>query len=143
MAGNVTRNDYRFPFRISASGQAQQSEYAAHVDEMIRQVLLTSPGERVDRPDFGCGLRRLLFAPSVAGAPLPPELSGIGTGDAMTASAKILVQQALERWLAPHVQVQQVTVAAGDAAPEGQIQIDVRYFLIETQDLRTTRVRLI
>ena len=55
-----------FPFRIDAGfGQAAQAAYAAHVDQMIRQVLLTAPGERVDLPEFGCGLRRLLFAPHV------------------------------------------------------------------------------
>ena len=32
-------------------------DLAAHVDQLLRQVLLTAPGERVNRPDFGCGLR--------------------------------------------------------------------------------------
>ena len=61
----MARTDYAFPFRIDpVSGQAPQAAYAAHVDQMIRQVLLTAPGERVDLPEFGCGLRQLLFAPN-------------------------------------------------------------------------------
>jgi len=41
-----------------------ETDYADYVRQLIRQVLLTSPGERVNRPDFGTGLRRALFAPS-------------------------------------------------------------------------------
>ena len=60
----VIRREIRFPFAIdAASGQAAQTDYASHVDQMIRQVLLTNPGERVCLPSFGAGLRRLLFAP--------------------------------------------------------------------------------
>lgn len=51
----MARTDYAFPFRIDpVSGQALQTPYAAHVDQMIRQVLLTAPGERADLPQFGC-----------------------------------------------------------------------------------------
>lgn len=143
MINGRLRNDYRFPFRISPSGQAEQSPYAAHVGQMVRQVLLTSPGERVDLPEFGCGLRRLLFAPNVTGAPVPKSLSGVAAGDAMNASAQILVQQSLDRWLAGQIQVKQVIVAAGDSAPAGEIDIEVRYVLLETQDMQSTKVRLI
>jgi len=60
----MNRHDYAFPFRIDpASRQAAQTNYPTHVDQMIRQVLLTSPGERIDLPEFGCGLRQLIFAP--------------------------------------------------------------------------------
>ena len=53
------RRDYAYPLRIDGgSQQAAQAPYAAHVEQMIEQVLLTSPGERVDLPQFGCGLRR-------------------------------------------------------------------------------------
>jgi phage baseplate assembly protein W len=51
----MNRVDYAYPFRIDpASGQAAQTGYATHVDQMIRQVLLTAPGERADLPEFGC-----------------------------------------------------------------------------------------
>ena len=63
----MIRNDFAVPFRIdAASGQAAQASYQDHVDQMIRQVLLTDPGERVCLPTFGAGLRRLLspFTPA-------------------------------------------------------------------------------
>jgi hypothetical protein len=137
------RDDYAFPFRVSASGSATQASYAAHVGQMIRQVLLTAPGERVDLPEFGCGLRRLLFAPSRSGGAAPPGLFGTSPGDAATASAQILVQQALERWLGDQIKVQQVIVLGGEDAPEGELEIEVRYLLIEVQDVLSTRVRLL
>ena len=60
----MPRRDYAFPFRIdSGSRQAAEAGYADHVRQMIRQVLLTAPGERINRPDFGCGVKRLVFAP--------------------------------------------------------------------------------
>ena len=52
-----------FPFRVGPSGPAT-SHHAVHVREQIEQVLLTSPGERVFRPDFGAGVRGLVFEPA-------------------------------------------------------------------------------
>jgi phage baseplate assembly protein W len=143
MAINAARTDYAFPFRISvASGQAAQTDYATHAEEMVRQLLLTAPGERVNLPEFGCGLRRLLFAGSSAGRPLPPGQPNFPGGDAVSASAQILVQQALSRWLAGQVEVKQVRVLSGTDAPEGQLIVEVHYLLVETRDLRSTTVRL-
>lgn len=53
----------RFPFRIGAAG-AEASRRIAHVREQIEQVLFTDPAERVFRPEFGAGLRRLIFEPN-------------------------------------------------------------------------------
>ena len=49
-----------FPFRVTADGPAM-SDRAAHVREKIEQVLLTIPGERVFRSEFGAGVQRLVF----------------------------------------------------------------------------------
>jgi phage baseplate assembly protein W len=140
------RADYAYPFRISPSGQAAQTGYAAHVEQMVKQVLLTTPGERVDLPDFGCGLRRLVFAPNRTGGAVPSSLVGVTAGDAMTASAQILIRQALDRWLSAYIQVQQVLVLAGDDVPadrpEGEVEVEVRYLLLATQDTAATRVRV-
>ncbi len=95
-------------------------------------------------PEFGCGLRRLLFAPNRTGGLIPSGLFGVAAGDAATASAQILVRQALDRWLAGQIQVQQVVVLAGDDSPqEGEFEIEVRYLLIETQESASTRVKLV
>jgi len=115
----VNRNDYAFPFRIDpASGQAAQTNYGSHVDQMIRQILLTARGERADMPEFGCGLKQLIFAPY---------------SDALNATTQILVQQALNRWLSDQISVQQVTVPTPIAGQEDQITIQINYTLIETQ----------
>ena len=115
----MNRNDFAYPFRIDpASGQAAQTDYPTHVDQMIRQVLLTSPGERVDLPQFGCGLRQLIFAPN---------------SDALDTTTQILVQQSLNQWLGDQITVQQVTVATPSAGMENKISIQINYVLIETQ----------
>lgn len=52
-----------FPLRIGAQGAAV-ADRRAHVRQQIEQVLLTNPGERVFRPDFGAGLKQLVFEPN-------------------------------------------------------------------------------
>ena len=56
----------RYPFAIDAGlGRLEvETDYAEHVEQLILQVLFTNPGERVNRPDFGCGVRRMVFAPA-------------------------------------------------------------------------------
>ena len=122
----MARSDYAFPFRINpASGQAAQSPYATHVDEMIRQILLTSPGERADLPEFGCGIRQLLFAPN---------------SDALQASTRLLVQQSLTQWLGNQIQVIAVTVGSGPGDDESQIVVQIQYTLLETQPTQLTEI---
>ena len=116
----MKRQDYAFPFRIDlVSRQASQAQsYELHVDQMIRQVLLTAPGERADLPEFGCGVRQLLFAPN---------------SEPLAATAQILIQQSLRRWLAQHIDVQRVVVESPDAALDGsQLLIRIEYVLRET-----------
>ena len=117
----MIRRDYAFPFRIDpASGQAMQTGYATHVEQMIRQVLLTSPGERADLPEFGCGLRRLIFAPH---------------SEALDATTQILIRQALDKWLAGQIQVQTVSVLSPEDAnyDPAQLSIRIEYQLVETR----------
>jgi phage baseplate assembly protein W len=122
----MARTDYAYPFRIDqASGQGAQSPYAKHVDEMIRQVLLTTPGERADLPEFGCGLRQLLFAPN---------------SDALEATTQLMVQRSLKLWLSGHIDLQGVTVTPGPGGDYSQILIDVSYLLIETQSAQHAQV---
>jgi phage baseplate assembly protein W len=52
----------RFPFDISARGVAASSPRERQIYEQLEQMLLTLPGERVNRPTFGCGVQRLVFA---------------------------------------------------------------------------------
>ncbi|MCP4657391.1 MAG: GPW/gp25 family protein [bacterium] len=54
-----------FPFRVAAGGPATSDRFR-HVREQIEQVLFTNPGERVFRPDFGVGIRSLVFEPNTS-----------------------------------------------------------------------------
>jgi len=126
---NPTRTDFAFPFRIdAASGQAAQASYQDHVDQMIRQVLFTDPGERACLPTFGAGLRRLLFSPLTA---------------QLQASATMIITQSLNQWLANQITVQSVAVqtsASTEGIPPGTIMITISYVLIETQSVRQTQI---
>lgn len=53
-----------FPFSIDRLGQTATTVDEAYVTDLIEQLLLTAPGERVHRPDFGCGLKDQVFAPN-------------------------------------------------------------------------------
>jgi len=54
-----------FPFRVRA-GRAELADRARHVRDQIEQVLFTQAGERVFRPEFGAGVRALVFEPNSA-----------------------------------------------------------------------------
>jgi phage baseplate assembly protein W len=97
-----------FPFSFDARGRAATTGTDDHVHDMIQQVLFTNPGERVNRPDFGCGLLRLVFEPNSV---------------ILATATQFTVMAALQRWLADVVHVEQVSVAGEDA----QFHVDVVY----------------
>ena len=103
----------RFPFAIDrAQGQVtQERSYEAHVEQLMKQVLLTSPGERIDRPEFGCGIKRMVFAPG---------------GDVAATLAQTVVYQALATWLGTVISVHEVTVRAQDARLDIRIGYAIR-----------------
>jgi hypothetical protein len=94
---------------------------------MVRQLLLTTPGERVDLPQFGCGLRALVFA---AGS------------DALEATVKLRVIQGLGQWLDGIVTVVDVALGAapGTVIEPGTVEVTVTYTLVETQADQTVTV---
>jgi len=116
----MARVDVSFPFRIDpASNQAARTDYASHVAQMVRQVLLTAPGERVCLSEFGCGLRQLLFAPH---------------SEALDAAVALEVQRALERWLGAHLKVRAVTATPGAGDDDSQLLVEIEYELVETRE---------
>ena len=126
------RRDYAMPFAIDpTSHQLSGTDYASHVDQMIRQVLFTSPGERVDLPQFGCGLRQLVFAP---------------LSSALAVNTEITVRQALDQWLAGVIDVADVTALTSDDAggptEPGTLQITITYMLLDTLTMHQARVIL-
>jgi phage baseplate assembly protein W len=114
-----------YPLGVDASlGRiAEEPDYPSHVDHLIRQVVLTSPGERINRPDFGCGLRRMLFAP---------------TSDASANLARASVLQALDRWLSSAITVDDVTVRAVDA----RLEVRISYILKVRQERRFLHIEV-
>ena len=104
-----------FPFHTDNRGRTGGTDANDHVRDLIEQVLFTTPGERVNRPDFGSGLLQLVFAP------LSAELS---------ATTQFLVQGALQQWLGDVIQVEGVQVDAGD----GRIQVTVQYVIRRTDE---------
>lgn len=125
----MPRQDFAFPFQIdSTSQQTAQAGDATHVDQMVRQLLLTSPGERVNLPQFGCGLRSLVFAPNSA---------------ALAATVQLRVIQGLNQWLAGVVTVVDVTVgnsSDGAVLEPGTLEVTVTYTLVETQTSQAVTV---
>jgi phage baseplate assembly protein W len=86
-----------YPFTIDNGLKSLQEEqdYSDHVEQLILQVLFTSPGERVNRPDFGCGLRQMIFAPN---------------SEATANILNVMVLQALQKWLSAVIDVNEVNV---------------------------------
>src|SRR6266568_9547512 len=61
---NLYGQSVGFPPRIGTNGRVQWSSGELSVRESICIILRTRPGERMMRPDFGCGLDRYLFEPN-------------------------------------------------------------------------------
>jgi phage baseplate assembly protein W len=96
------------PLEIDGRGRVATTREDDHIRDMIYQVLFTNPGERVNRPDFGCGLLQLVFMPN---------------SDVLAAATQHTVQGALQRWLGDVIQVERVAVHAEDA----RLQVEVVY----------------
>lgn len=97
-----------FPYHFDGLGRTAATDRDDHVRDLIEQVLLTAPGERVMRPDFGSGLLALVFEPNSA---------------TLAATTQMLVQGALQQHLSHLIAVQAVEVINDD----GALRVDVRY----------------
>src|SRR5919109_798092 len=97
-----------YPYRFDGRGRTATTDTADHIRDLIEQVLFTSPGERVMRPDFGAGLLTLVFEPN---------------STTLAATTQMLVQSALQQHLSGLIAVQAVEVVNDDAA----LRVDVRY----------------
>ena len=107
-----------YPFRFDNRGRTADTTADDHVRDMIEQVLFTSPGERVNRPTFGCGLNQLVFSPN------SPELD---------AATQFLVQGALQQWLGDLIVVDSVQVDSADAI----LSVTISYVIRRTQTKQT------
>jgi uncharacterized protein len=87
----------RYPLQVDMGvgrfhTEADRSRY---IRQLMIQVLLTAPGERINRPRFGCGVRQMVFAPN---------------NPATTTMAEVLIYQALNTWVGQYIEVREINV---------------------------------
>jgi uncharacterized protein len=108
-----------FPVRTDATGRIALVSGQQEIEESIRLILGTAPGERPMRPEFGCGIHDLVFASEDA---------------ATIGRIELEVRQALRRW-EPRIDVHDVEVAPDEDEPS-QLRIGVVYSIRSTNDPR-------
>jgi len=97
-----------YPYHVDTRGRTATADDERHLRDLVEQVLFTTPGERIHRPDFGCGLLQLAFEPA---------------GEALAETVRMTVQGALQRWLGERIQVDRVTIEHSD----GTLRVGVTY----------------
>lgn len=116
--GDFIGAGWSFPVSVTPAGSIRLIDGGDDVDAAIRMILSTVPGERVMRPEFGCRIWGLIFAPLTAGT--------LGL-------IEQYVREALERW-EPRIELDEVAAFADQES--AQVVIDVAYRLRATNDVR-------
>jgi phage baseplate assembly protein W len=107
-----------YPFRFDGQGRTARAGDDEHIRQLIEQVLFTAPGERVNRPTFGCGVNQLIFAPN---------------SDVLAAATQLTIQGALQQWLGDLIELEGVEVESHDA----RLDVTVQYVVRRSQERRT------
>jgi Bacteriophage baseplate protein W len=107
-----------FPFRAGAHGGIALSGGEDDVEEAIRVILATAPGERRVRPEFGCDVHEYVFEQLTA--------STLGHVDRA-------IRQALDRW-EPRILVERIEFTSDDVA--ATLFVDITYRLRTSNSLR-------
>jgi phage baseplate assembly protein W len=110
MTAQFTSIKHPLAVDLGRGRMAEEENYAQHVEQMMFQVLFTAPGERINRPDFGCGVKRLVFAPN---------------SEVSASLAQVTIFQALTRWLGTAITVNDVKALA----IEERLEIKITYTL--------------
>ncbi|MDH4581239.1 hypothetical protein E8F20_05035 [Pseudomonas sp. BN415] len=101
-----------FPFRIGDDGRSvAPADDDAHVRDELLQLLLTSPAERLFLPDFGGGVRKLVFEPA---------------SEALRGVVKARITNGLTRWLGHRLTVELIEVVWDDAAATLEVTLKYR-----------------
>lgn len=104
----------QFNYQFDNFGRTAEVNRNRHIRDLIEQVLFTNPGERVNRPDFGCGLLQLPFEPN---------------SSELAATTLYLVQSTLNQWLSDLITVHGVEVES----QESTLLVRVDYSILQTQ----------
>jgi Bacteriophage baseplate protein W len=107
-----------FPIHFDQRGRTASTDDNDHIRDMIEEILFTSPGERVNRPDFGSGLLQLVFAPN---------------SQELAATLQFTLQAALQRYLGDLIDLQLLEVTAQDST----LSVVVKYIVRKTQQDQT------
>jgi phage baseplate assembly protein W len=102
-----------FPFRVTELGAAALSSRRQVVREALEQLLLTIPGERVNRPNFGCGIQRLVFD---------------GTDPLALATAEYVITTSIRDHLSDLIRLDAVRVTVEEAT----VLVDILYTVVGT-----------
>ncbi len=120
MSENIIGKGWAFPPRLDHRGQIAVVDGPTEIEQAIRIILNTSPGQRVMRPEFGCRLHELVFAPNNS------QTAGL---------AERYVREALGRW-EPRIDLEKVEVAP-DEHNRAQLLIAVTYSIKATLSSRS------
>jgi phage baseplate assembly protein W len=107
-----------YPFTVDGRGRTATTDADDHIRDMIEELLLTSPGERVNRPDFGSGLLQMVFAPA---------------GPEVATALKFTIMAAVQRWLGDVIEVKALDVTSED----GALTVVIQYVVRRTAETRT------
>lgn len=110
-----------YPFDFAGSGRTATTDDDDHIRDLIEQLLFTNPGERVNRPDFGSGLLKMVFAPNSEG--LASTLQGA-------------VQASIQRWLGDLIELKNLEVKAEDST----LSLTLSYLVRRTNEVRTADI---
>jgi len=110
-----------FPFRVGSDGRTRQvTNFEEHIRDELLQLILTNPSERLFLPEFGGGVRRLVFE------------NIDETTEGMT---KASLTQAISRWLGDRVILEDLVVEVDNET----ITVDIKYRPAGTEDSRVLR----
>jgi phage baseplate assembly protein W len=111
----------KFPFHVAQDGRsAAPASLEQHVRDEIMQLLLTNQGERPFLPDFGGGLRRLVFERN---------------DDVAAGLSKAVITQAISEWLGHRVKIEALQVTNDDAT----LAVDLTYRILVTDEVQRVR----
>jgi phage baseplate assembly protein W len=110
-----------FPFRIGKKGRTEEvNTLEDQVRDELIQLILTNPGERVFLPEFGGGVRRLVFK----------------NADETTAGmTKAMLTQAISRRLGHRITLEDLKVTVENE----KIEVELKYRIAGTKDTRVMR----
>ncbi len=110
-----------FPLQVNPSGGIALASGESDIQQAIRIILETAPGERVMRPEFGCRIHELVFAPH---------------NEATEGLLKHYIEEALIRW-EPRIKVQEIKVLPADPTQDGVMLVEIKYLIKDIHDQRS------